>query len=571
MKTWIAGWRKKLSIALTPGAADRRDPRKVVSRGLSRLGLQNSSTQGACWEAHELRQRFLATTSQPSISIVGQDKIPSSSEMPCVAVSMQPYLLELLSRLPEAERPFGTILDDMQQADSSRAICTDLTAYPPHEQAGLALFAEQLVPFSIRTILWAQEQKAAIVPIWACLSSNGALGLRVIDCIIAQGSVEAALICLLKCFEAQMRELPQDIDWTWPVWSPPASSLLFRRRGWPTLSSQSGERRPFRIAVRAPDDLREACLAVPAIRAIIRGRPDSAVTVFAEAESLGLWKVFAGAGEITEYGSSREAASQADGATFDLGVVLEGRPEHVTELRRLGCDRIVGMEQEGMIELLDDALPQPEKLGPIEHRQRVYLRVAHRLGAEVQRDADIFTPIRLSPTPSSRAIIIGVAPDSEEGPGHVWPRENYAAVIGSLVEFPEISWRVILPRDSDNATYWNRQARELHPVELRVQYASELVGHRLRMLSEFLAFVGGDTSLLQLASLLGIGTVGLFGPSDPVAVAPRHARAFTMHHHVVCSPCHLRQCPLDHRCMKAISVEEVLAALRALIQLQHLA
>jgi ADP-heptose:LPS heptosyltransferase len=31
-------------------------------------------------------------------------------------------------------------------------------------------------------------------------------------------------------------------------------------------------------------------------------------------------------------------------------------------------------------------------------------------------------------------------------------------------------------------------------------------------------------------------------------------------HHVFCRPCMLRECPIDHRCMKGVTVDAVVAA-----------
>jgi heptosyltransferase-2 len=61
--------------------------------------------------------------------------------------------------------------------------------------------------------------------------------------------------------------------------------------------------------------------------------------------------------------------------------------------------------------------------------------------------------------------------------------------------------------------------------------------------------------------------VGIFGPTDPDATRPVTPLFTLVREPVFCSPCLLRHCPIDHRCMTRISVEQVFRAARA--QLEH--
>ena len=72
-----------------------------------------------------------------------------------------------------------------------------------------------------------------------------------------------------------------------------------------------------------------------------------------------------------------------------------------------------------------------------------------------------------------------------------------------------------------------------------------------------------DTGPMHLAAALGTPVVALFGPTAPWRTGP-----FGQGHEVVrlgmeCSPCFLRVCPIDFRCMKRIESSEVIAAIRA--------
>ena len=77
-----------------------------------------------------------------------------------------------------------------------------------------------------------------------------------------------------------------------------------------------------------------------------------------------------------------------------------------------------------------------------------------------------------------------------------------------------------------------------------------------------------DTGTMHLAAHLGVPVVALFGSTEPRLTGPLGPGHRILRHHVECSPCFLRECPLDFRCMKAIEVPEVVAAIEATLALQ---
>lgn len=72
--------------------------------------------------------------------------------------------------------------------------------------------------------------------------------------------------------------------------------------------------------------------------------------------------------------------------------------------------------------------------------------------------------------------------------------------------------------------------------------------------------VGNDSGIVHLAAAFGRPVVTLFGPTDESRTAADGA-VVVRASGVDCAPCHLRVCPIDHRCMKRISVEHVMRAI----------
>jgi heptosyltransferase-2 len=69
-----------------------------------------------------------------------------------------------------------------------------------------------------------------------------------------------------------------------------------------------------------------------------------------------------------------------------------------------------------------------------------------------------------------------------------------------------------------------------------------------------------DTGTMHLASMLGTPVLAIFGSTEPVLTGPMGEKSVVLRHQVECSPCFLRTCPLDFRCMKAVEVDEVVEA-----------
>jgi heptosyltransferase-2 len=70
-------------------------------------------------------------------------------------------------------------------------------------------------------------------------------------------------------------------------------------------------------------------------------------------------------------------------------------------------------------------------------------------------------------------------------------------------------------------------------------------------------FLTNDSGPMHIASALGVPTVAIFGATDDQATGPTGSHSRVVREPVECSPCLLRECPIDHRCMTRVSAEQV--------------
>ena len=75
-------------------------------------------------------------------------------------------------------------------------------------------------------------------------------------------------------------------------------------------------------------------------------------------------------------------------------------------------------------------------------------------------------------------------------------------------------------------------------------------------------YLTNDSGPMHVAAALGVPTVAVFGATDHVATGPSASWARVVRRPVDCSPCLLRECPIDHRCMTGVTAERVVISAR---------
>ena len=140
-----------------------------------------------------------------------------------------------------------------------------------------------------------------------------------------------------------------------------------------------------------------------------------------------------------------------------------------------------------------------------------------------------------------------LCPGAEYGPAKRWP---YFSELAAKLGTPA----VLLGSRNDE------QAAAGIPGKNLIGKTS--LDEAIRLIAGAAAVVSNDSGLMHVAAALGRPQVALFGSSSPEHTPPASPRARVLWLKLECSPCFERECPLGHfRCMKEITVEQVLAAM----------
>jgi heptosyltransferase II len=218
--------------------------------------------------------------------------------------------------------------------------------------------------------------------------------------------------------------------------------------------------------------------------------------------------------------------------------------------------------------LLNQIVPVPRKPGPPEHHSLRFLRVAYECGANTL-NAQRLTPNAQRPpsyqlsTNNHQLFRIGLCPGAEYGPAKRWLPERFAEAAQEISAGSSVKW--ILFGTARDAAAGEQIATALgdHCVNRIGQTTlDQLIGE----LRECRLLLTNDTGTMHLAALLGIPVVAIFGSTEPRLTGPLSNGHIVLRHHVECSPCFLRECPIDFRCMKAVGVQEVANAVLSILR-----
>jgi heptosyltransferase-2 len=163
---------------------------------------------------------------------------------------------------------------------------------------------------------------------------------------------------------------------------------------------------------------------------------------------------------------------------------------------------------------------------------------------------------------------VGFAPGAANGHAKRWLPEHYAALIGRLVR--ERGAECVLVGSGDDAASGRAIESSLGSA---AEYArggvANLIGRTdLRTLAGLAvrcrAFVANDSGAMHLVAASGTPVVALFGPTDERATSPLGPHQ-VLANPVWCRPCLLRECPIDHRCLRGLDPDRVYDAVATLL------
>ena len=346
------------------------------------------------------------------------------------------------------------------------------------------------------------------------------------------------------------------------------------------------------ILVRAPNWVGDAVMALPALRELRRIFAGSHITLAARPWVLGLFDgeqladkliSLVDAGGI--FGRAAHFISEAGRfrrERFDCAVLLPNSFGTALAARAGGAKVIAGYATDARRLLLDQVIPFEPDYKTL-HQVRYYLNIAAHIETAItgksavdfqrceprlevsdeqkQHARSMLERFGIGPA-AGRSSILAINPGATNSSAKRWPAERFARTADHLNE-REGFQTVVVGAAGDRPV-----AEEV--ARLMRTHAAVIAGETsIAELKAVLACAGlvisNDTGTSHVSAALGVPTVVVFGPTEHVSTRPLSQRAAVVRHDVECSPCMLRECPIDHRCMTRVEVDDVYVAARALL------
>jgi len=242
------------------------------------------------------------------------------------------------------------------------------------------------------------------------------------------------------------------------------------------------------------------------------------------------------------------------------------------------CARVpvrIGYARDGRSALLTEAVepPPPAAYG---HQAYYYLQLLFRAGLIPRYDPVRELRLRVTEAEKEWArrhlartglagprFLVAINPGAFYGPAKRWLPARYAQVADRLIR--TLHADVLIFGSSRERPLAEEIAREMKHTPLILAGATSL-RQLMALLAQCRLVITNDSGPMHLAAALGVPVAAVFGSTDERATGPVGGRTRVVKRPVPCSPCGLRECPIDLRCMKSVTVDDVYTAALALVK-----
>ena len=340
-----------------------------------------------------------------------------------------------------------------------------------------------------------------------------------------------------------------------------------------------------RVAVRGANWVGDAVMTVPALRELRRLLPRARLTLATRPWAEG---IFAGADFVDDLmivdrrrgaGGFFAQVSEWRARRFDLAVIF---PNAFAPALTAFAARVpfrLGYRTDGRGALLTHAVTAPAWRSE-RHEVFYYLNLVAELeralaGSATPGERPAQIDLTVSEARKAEAVeilksrgavttraLVALCPGSTNSRAKRWPAERFAALADKLID--ETGAQVVLIGAREELDVTREVLARMRRAPVVLTGETDLA-QSASILSVADLLVTNDTGPAHLAAALGRPTLVIFGPTNPTTTRPFNESAEIIRRPPDCAPCMLRDCPIDHRCMTAITADEVFARSLALL------
>lgn len=339
------------------------------------------------------------------------------------------------------------------------------------------------------------------------------------------------------------------------------------------------------IVVVAPNWLGDAVMALPAIADVRRAFPQQPIVVAARPSVAPVFALSPGIdrvltlqwrGKAFDWRAFRSDTTQVRETGAETALLLPNSFGAAWLVTRAGVPERWGYATDARRPLLSRAVRRPRRRM---HQGAYYQHLTRELGM-ISGPLDPALIVPAEAIESARALLaqrgwdnarplVVLAPGAAYGTAKRWLPSHFGR-LATEATASRGAQCVLVGSDADRATaQWVRREIDSGAAASVIDLTGATSLHVLAGVFELAAVcVSNDSGAMHLAGAVGTPLVALFGPTRERETAPLtrpESRADVLTNPVWCRPCMLRECPIDHRCMRGLSPETVFAAVDRLM------
>jgi heptosyltransferase-2 len=336
-----------------------------------------------------------------------------------------------------------------------------------------------------------------------------------------------------------------------------------------------------RILVRGPNWLGDAVMCEPALRQVRAIFPEAEITLLvksaiadllAEHPAVNRTLVYDDRGRHAGLSGKWTLAGVLRRHRFHLAILFQNAFEAALISLVAGIPKRFGYATDGRSLLLTDPVARPSRDSST-HQVDYYWDMLRPLGGHGSPPAPrLFVTLKESAAMAARLAeagigpsdrVIGVNPGSTYGHAKRWLPGRYAEAVNRLLT------KMQEPAGANvGVAILGAKGEEQLGQEIAAQLKTRTVvcsgqttvREMMALVKRCQLFLTNDTGPMHVAAAFNVPLVAIFGPTDWQTTSPYGVAAKLVRQPVSCSPCLLRECPIDHRCMTGVTVDQVYGA-----------
>ncbi len=328
----------------------------------------------------------------------------------------------------------------------------------------------------------------------------------------------------------------------------------------------------MRILIRATNWVGDAIMALPALRVVRSRFPDAEITILARPYVAAIYEDQKICDNMMFVDNESDISGELRAQKFDVALLLQNAFEAAWFAWRAGIPERIGYARDGRSLLLTKVVPVPEPGEIPAHEQYYYLELLRRTGWLDNLPNETFIRLNVPKENRQRAaeflssagaksdrLRIAIGAGASYGSAKCWPPDRFAETANRI--HAQTGADVILFGTSAEAAVSAAIVAGMRQPPINLTGKTS-IADLPALLSQCHLFIGNDSGAMHVAAAVGLPVVAVFGPTDPFGTAPVTPRCSIIQEKPYCSPCFLRRCPTDHRCMKRVTPEAVESAAR---------